>query len=134
VTVAELQMALGTALGSIAGEVDGLQVYPYLNVNPTPPSVDVYPGDPFQSGAGFGAGQAQVFFTVRARVSTADNESGQQLLLRMLDPQDPASVEAAVEDVATVMPDGVSGFREYLEESATGGRLLGCEWRVSAFL
>jgi hypothetical protein len=56
------------------------------------------------------------------------------LLLRLLDPNDAASVEAAVDDVATVVPEGVSGFREYLEEQVSNGRLLGCEWRVSLFL
>src|SRR5262249_33191576 len=101
---------------------------------PTPPSLDVYPGDPFQTGAAFGVRNPQVFFTVRSRVSTADTEAGQQLLLRMLDPQDPASVEAALQDVATVVDEGVSGFREYLEDANNGGRLLGCEWRVSTFL
>jgi hypothetical protein len=134
VNVAEMMVALGAALEPLADEIEGLQVVPFLNVNPTPPSLDLYPGDPFQTGAGFGAGQSQVFFTIRARVSTADQEAGQQLLLRMLDPQDPASVEAAIEDVAVIVPEGVSGFREYLEETASNGRLLGCEWRVSAFL
>jgi hypothetical protein len=95
--------------------------------------VDVYPGDPFQTGAGFGVGSSQLYFTIRARVSTADAAAGQQLLLRMLDPWDAASVEAALQDYATVVPDGVSGFREYLEEQASNGRLLGCEWRVSTF-
>ena len=94
----------------------------------------MYPGDPFQTGAGFGVGEVQLFFTVRGRVSTADQEAGQKLLLRLLDPNDPASVEAALEDVAVVVPEGVSGFREYLEETATNGRLLGCEWRVTTFL
>jgi hypothetical protein len=52
----------------------------------------------------------------------------------MLDPSDPASVEAAIADTATVVPEGVSEYREYLEDAATNGRLLGCEWRVSTFL
>lgn len=134
-TVSELIVAIGDRLDEVlTSEIEGLQVVPFLNVNPTPPSIDLYPGDPFQTGAGFGVGESQVFFTIRARVSTADSASGQQLLLRMLDPQDSASVESAIEDVATVVPEGVSGFREYLEESATDGRLLGCEWRVTAFL
>lgn len=133
-TVAELMVAIGAALDPIADEIDGLQVVPYMNLNPTPPSLDLYPGDPFQTGAGFGAGESQVFFAVRARVSTADQEAGQKLLLRLLDPGDAASVEAALEDVATVVPEGVSGFREYLEDTASNGRLLGCEWRVTAFL
>lgn len=134
-TVAELMVAITTRLEDVlAGEIEGIQIVPFLNVNPTPPSVDVYPGDPFQTGAGFGVGESQVFFTIRARVTTADSESGQNLLLRMLDPGDVASVEAALEDVATVVPEGVSGFREYLQDTATDGRLLGCEWRVSTFL
>jgi hypothetical protein len=132
--LAGLMEAIADALQPLTTEIGGLQIYPYLNSNPTPPSLDLYPGDPFQTGAGFGVGQSQVFFTIRARISTADQEAGQKLLLRMLDPGDPASVEAAVEDVATVVPEGISGFREYLEDSSTNGRLLGCEWRVSTFL
>ena len=39
-----------------------------------------------------------------------------KLLLRMMDPNDPASVEAAIADTAAVTPEGVSEFREYLED------------------
>jgi hypothetical protein len=134
VTLAETMEQIATALGTLASEVDGLQVYPYLNSNPTPPSLDVYPASPFQTGAGFGVGNSQVWFTVRARVATADQEAAMKLLLRLMDPNDPASVEAALEDTAVVSPEGVSEFREYIEDSATNGRLLGCEWRVSTFL
>jgi len=134
-TVAEAQEAIAAALQPLAAIVDDLQVYGYLNTNPTPPSLDVYPGDPFQDGAGFGISSKRIYFTVRARVSTADSEAGQQLLLRLLDVGDPASVEAAIatSGAGAVAPDGVSGFREYLEEAAVNGRLLGCEWRVEAF-
>lgn len=125
---------IATALSMLEDEIPGLQVYPFLNSNPTPPSLDVYPGSPFQTGAGFGVGNSQVWFTVRARVATADQEAAMILLLSMMDPDDPASVEKALEDVATVTPEGVTEFREYLEDSATNGRLLGCEWRVTAFL
>jgi len=125
---------IAEALQAVAFEIAGLQITPYLNVNPTPPSIDVYPGAPFQTGAGFGPASAQVFWTIRARVSTADSEAGQKLLLRMLDPTDPASVEAAIADSVAVTPEGVSEFREYLEDAAENGRLLGAEWRVSTFL
>ena len=133
-TLAETMEAIADALQPLSSEVEGLQVYAYLNSNPTPPSLDIYPGAPFQTGAGFGVGQSQVWFTIRARVSTADQEAGMKLLLRMMDPNDAASVEAAIADTATVSPEGVSEFREYLEDSSTNGRLLGCEWRVSTFL
>jgi hypothetical protein len=129
-----LMQGLADALVPIADEIPGLQVTAYMNPNPTPPSIDLYPGDPFQTGAGYGVGSSELFFTVRARVTTADVQAGQLLLLRMLDPTDAASVEAALEDVATVVPEGVSGFRIYLEDTATDGRLLGCEWRVATFL
>lgn len=133
-TLAEVMEGIATALQPLASEVEGLQVYPYLNSNPTPPSLDVYPASPFQTGAGFGVGNSQVWFTVRARVATADQEAAMKLLLRLMDPNDPASVEAALEDTAAVSPEGVSEFREYIEDSATNGRLLGCEWRVTTFL
>ena len=123
---------IAAALAPLAAEIDGLQVVPYLNTNPTPPSIDIYPGTPFQAPAGFGVGEVQVFFTIRARVSTADEEAGQRLLLRMLDPTDAYSIEAAISDVATALE--VSEYREYLEDVAENGRLLGAEWRVTSFL
>jgi hypothetical protein len=133
-TTTELWDAIAAALVPLGAEIDGLQVLGrgMLNPNPTPPSLDVYPGDPFLTGAGMGVGQSRAYFTIRARVGTADSEAGQRLLVRLLDPQDPASVEAAVQDVAVVVPDGTSGFREY--DAGEGNRLLGAEWRVSQFL
>ena len=133
-TLAETMEAIADALQPLADEVPGLQIYPFLNSAPTPPSLDIYPGAPFQTGAGFGIGQSQVWFTIRARVSTADQEAAMRLLLRLMDPNDAASVEAAIADTAAVTPEGVSEFREYIEDSSTNGRLLGCEWRVSIFL
>ena len=133
-TLAETMQEIASALEPISAQIEGLQVYPYLLSNPTPPALDIYPGAPFQTGAGFGVGQSQVWFTIRARVSTADQEAGMELLLRMMDPNDPASVEAAIAETAAVTPEGVSEFREYVEDTASNGRLLGCEWRVSTFL
>ena len=128
-TVAEAQQALVDALEPLKAVIPDLQVYAGRGQNLTPPSLDVYPGDPFQVGAGFGVASKQLWWTVRARVSTAD-EQAQQLLLRMLDPTDDASVEAALADADAVIPnDGfVSGFRDELDG------LLACEWRVSVFL
>ena len=58
----------------------------------------------------------------------------QKLLLRLLDPDDAASVEVALEDVLTIVPDGVSGFGEYVQDAGENGRLIGCEWRGATFL
>ena len=135
-SLGDIVEALTTALQPLTATVPDLQLYPYLNINPTPPSIDVYPGDPFQAGLGFGPDRS-LFFTVRARVSTADSEAGQGLLLELLEPD--AGVEAALIDDQTlggvvaslaVTPDGVSGIRQYVTDTPTGGSLLGCEWRV----
>jgi hypothetical protein len=69
-----------------------------MNLNPTPPSIDVYPGDPFvdDAGAGFTDLDGSVYFTVRARVSTADSYAGQELLLAFMDSGGPLSVQAAL--------------------------------------
>jgi hypothetical protein len=130
--------AMAAALEPLRDTIPDLQILPYLNVNPTPPSIDIYPGTPFQTGSGYGDDK-QVFFTVRARTTFADSIAGQQGLYRMLDPAGPGSVQNALEDDQTlagvvqslaVVDEGVSGFTEYVEDAQTGGRLVGVEWRV----
>ena len=128
-TLLEISEALAAALEPLRTGIPELQITAHMNVNPTQPSIDIYPGDPFQEAAGFGL-DPTLFFTVRARVSKADQDS-QKLLLRLLDSTDPASVEAAiaVADAGAIGNDGyVSGFRD-----DTDG-LLSCEWRVEVFL
>ena len=134
----EIVEAMAEALEPLKGSIPDLQVYPYLNYNPTPPSIDIYPADLFQTGSGFGD-DADCFFTVRARTTTADHEAGQKALLAMLDRRSPESVEAALTVDQTlggrvqstaVAEDGISGYREYLEDPQSNGRLIGCEWRV----
>jgi hypothetical protein len=129
---------MAAALEPLRDEIPDLQILPYLNSNPTPPSIDIYPGTPFQTGSGFGD-EKDVFFTVRARTTFADSVAGQQGLYRLLDPAGPDSVQAALEDDQTlggtvqavaVVDEGVSGFTEYVEDTQTGSRLVGCEWRV----
>jgi hypothetical protein len=138
VSLQQVVEAMAAALEPLTDAIPGLQILPYLNANPTPPSIDIYPGTPFQSGSGFGR-DADCFFTVRARTTFADSVAGQQGLYRMLDPTGAASVQAALESDQTlggavqslaVVEEGVSGFTEYVEDAQTGGRLVGCEWRI----
>jgi hypothetical protein len=138
-TLIEIVEAMATALAPIGTTIDGLQVLPYLNGNPTPPSIDIYPGTPFQTGSGFGDDDQELFFTVRARTTFADSVAGQQGLYRLLDPSGPESVQHHLEADQTlggivqtlaVVEEGVTGFTEYVEDTQTGGRLVGCEWRV----
>ena len=64
-----------------------------------------------RSGRGSGSAKPSVFWTVRARVSTADQEAGYRLLLRLLDPNDEVSVETALAEHGYVMgsEEGVVG-------------------------
>ena len=123
-----------TALSPVMDAIPGLQVYPGMPDVVTPPAIDIYP-DPagFQVGAGFGVGEKLVYWIVRARVSTADMRAANALLLRLLDTEDVASVEAALADVAVVGNDGiVSGFTVYSDDPEAG--LMGCQWRVEMFV
>jgi hypothetical protein len=116
-----------------------LQVDGRLIPSPTPPAIDVYPSDPFQEALGFGPGNKSFSFTVRARVSTSDNEAGQDLLLSMMDPNSSTSVAAAIESdrdlgsvVGNLKVEGPSGFGVFRDSSGEGN-LLGCTWTVTVF-
>ena len=140
-TLVEVTEALAAALQPLQVTVDGLQIVPYFNPAPTPPSIDVYPADPFWNGLGFERGGGQVSYTIRARVTTADYVAGSQLLLGLLEPDtgvtgvlfDDDTLGGLVEQ-AFVAADGVTGFREYLVDPTSGGKLLGCEWKVEVIL
>ena len=134
----EIVEAMADALEPLKTQIPGLQITPILNYNPTPPAIDIYPADMFQTGNGF-QDDTDAYFTVRARTTTADHEAGQKALLKMLDRRAPESVEEALTSdqslggtvqAIAVAEDGVSGYREYLEDPATNGRLIGCEWRI----
>lgn len=114
------------------------QVVPRLNANPTSPSVDIYPADPFRSTeeAGFGEISGALFFTVRARVSTLDNDAAQDLLLELMDDESSYCVAAALMDdqtlnglASSVDVDGPSGFVSFVDSGGEGA-LLGVTWRA----
>jgi hypothetical protein len=114
------------------------QVVPRLNFNPTPPSIDIYPGDPFtENQAASFSDPGEAIFTVRCRATTADNDAGQDVLLAFMDGAGPLSVAAALEEDQTlgglagsVYVEGPSGYTIY-PDSGGEGALLGCEFRVT---
>jgi hypothetical protein len=139
-TVAEMQDALADQIeaqlgGTANPAIETLQVGARLNPNPSPPSVDIYPGSPFTETIAYGRSR-QYWFTVRARVSTSDNEAGQDLLLAMMDDGADESVEAAIRSVksyANAKLGDVEGPTEFgvFRDSAGEESLLGCIWRVA---
>ena len=133
-TIAEAVAVMVAALEPLAAEVENLQVNGYPNPQASPPALDIYPDSPFQVGAGFGVGEKQLRWVVRARVNAADPASSSQTLYRLLDVNDPASVEVALAAVEVVVPaDGsVDGLVTFSDDNA--GDLLGARWRVAMFV
>jgi hypothetical protein len=124
----------------LAPVVDVIQVTPWANRNPTPPAIDIFPADPFQEPDSYGRPQPQqAVFVVRARVTDLDIDSGQMLLLEMMDPGSPKSVAAALAAdgsfAGTCQDSSVEGpafWGEYTD--ASGETLLGCQWRLRTIL
>jgi hypothetical protein len=128
-----------TLSGTADPLIESLQVEPLMMFNPTPPAVDIYPADPSQEPAGFGRGNREVYITVRARVSTAEHEKGQELLLSMMDYDSTTSLEKAIEAnrtlggvVGKLVVSGPSGFGIFPDPGGDGS-LLGCTWSVRVF-
>ena len=136
-TVLEIMQAVADLLqGEIQESVDDLQVWPLLVVSPTPPCIDLYPGDPFAEAISFDDGD-ELLFTIRARVSMADDDAGQELLLGLMDRNGGGVIGAlktdstlgGTADDSTV--EGPSGYISYADAAGSSvGSLLGCEWRL----
>jgi hypothetical protein len=134
VTLAEAIDTITQALEPLQAEIPGLQINGYMNRNPTPPALDIYPSTPFFEPSAMGVTPRKVWWTVRARVSAADAQAASETLLRLLDPSDPASVEAALDGVKIkVGTDGtVSGFTAFTDDQQ--GDLVGVSWRVGMYV
>lgn len=122
---------------SLVTDVD-VQVEPRLILNPTPPSIDIYPGDLARDlpTAAFDDISGGYLLTVRARVSTADSTAGQDLLLSFMDDQSTLSLGAAILDdptlngyASSVDITSQTGYVIY-PDSGGEGALLGCQWTV----
>ena len=133
-TVSEAVAEMTAALTPVTAAIPGLQVYAWGDRNQTPPAIDIYPDADFQQGAGFSVRSKRLRFVVRARVNNADGHAAADLLYRLLEPTDPASVEAALAAINVVVPaDGtVSGFTVSSDDPS--GEMIGAVWRVAMFL
>lgn len=116
-----------------------VQVEPRMVLTPTPPSVDIYPAEPFREvdQAGFGDIAGAYRFTVRARVSFADRDAGMDLLLQFMDDEHPLCLAHALADdqtlnglAANVEVTDPTGWRQYTTPDGAGS-YVGCEWTCS---
>jgi hypothetical protein len=141
-TLAQLLTALADQIRDSLDDVTdvAVQVEDRMVISPSAPCVDVYPADPSadeQLGA-FGDLIGGELITVRARVGTADTDAGQDLLLALMDDEDPLSILQAINDDRTLggwAQDthfrGRSGYTLF-PDSGGEGVLLGCLWAVVA--
>jgi hypothetical protein len=141
-TVAAIMDALASQIydelcGTANMPIPDLQVDGRMVPSPSPPAVDIYPADPFQEPLAMGPGNNVLYLTVRARVTTADSESGQDLLLSMMDPEASTSMAQAILSDKTLggavgkvhINEGPSAFGVF-QDTGGDGNLLGCTWTV----
>jgi hypothetical protein len=139
-TLAEVMDALADQIRDVLSDVTDVdvQVEPRIVLAPTPPTIDIYPADPSHDPElrGFADDIGGELLTVRARVTTADHEAGQDLLLALMDDEDPLSMVQAIKEDKTL--GGVAGTLDVRErsgyitflDSASDAALLGATWTV----
>jgi len=133
VAISDAVAEMVAALVPLAAEIDGLTVGPY-NPQASPPSIEIWPDSPFQEGAGFGLTEKLLRWQIRARVSNADPYAASATLYRLLDVDDPASVEAALAAIDVVVPEdggSVDGLTSFSDDPT--GELIGARWRVAMY-
>lgn len=140
-TLFEIMAALADQIRDTLTPVVGdMQVEGYMLANPSPPSIDIYPGDPSGEQIAYDYTSQELLLTVRVRVSSADSLAGQELLLSMIDPRNPNSIGAAIAanktldgTVGAVLPLGASGYTRWPDPGGEG-ELLGAQLQVRVLL
>lgn len=107
-TNAELLDAMATQISAVLDPFFealawDLQCLPRMVTSPTPPTIDMYPGDTSRGtdAASFDA-EGEYLFTVRARVSDNDEGGNQDLLLAFMDDNTDMSIANALWDDDTL--------------------------------
>jgi hypothetical protein len=128
---AVMELLTETLETAFSGSDPKIEVTPGMNFNPTPPAIDIYPADPFRTTeeAGYGEVSGALNFIIRARVTTAEFDGAQDLLLRLMDDEDDLCLADALLDAMDVEVDGPSGFTQYID-SGRAGAWLGVQWTV----
>jgi hypothetical protein len=140
-------LTLATILTELAGvirdtvedvtDVD-VQVEDIIVVNPTPPCIDMWPATPSSdiepTGFSTNMGNEGEMITVRARVAASDSRAEQELLLALMDEDDPLSVAAAVLEDTTLNGTASdvalrdrTGFLPILDLTGSVA-MISCEW------
>jgi hypothetical protein len=136
-TLAAIMDALATQIRDELDDVTdvAVQVEPRWVSNPTAPSIDMYPTDPSDDEElrAFGEFLGGELVSIRARVDMGDTVAAQDLLLALMDDEDPLSLAAAVMSDPTLggLTSAIdirsrSGYVRSLES----GDHMGCLWNI----
>jgi hypothetical protein len=120
--LAAMMTDIAASLAPLTQAVAELQITPFANDAPTPPSIDMYPAP--VSAVPIAQNGFDETLTIRARVTTPDDVAGQMVLLGLMDVSGPSSVIAALKTDSRFAIDERTGYVPY------PGGLLGCEWTV----
>lgn len=132
--VAEMAQNLLTMVEASDYEI---AIYEGMLFNPSTTAIDIYPADPFRDPqtAGHGDVGGSYEFLVRARTGLNDLDSGQQILLDLMDDDSDVCVAHAIGDDPTlngyaqdVFVGDVSGFQAH---QTPDGTMVGVTWPVT---
>lgn len=134
--------AVADQIRNVLEAVDAVdvQVEPRMVLNPSPLTVDVYPGDPSrdEDSAAFDEVSGGYLLTVRSRIHTADFDAAYDLLIALMDDEDGLSLANALLDdptlngwAAAIDVRNFSGLRAYEHPSGEGAH-LGFQFTVLA--
>ena len=136
-TLAAIMDALATQIREELDDVTdvAVQVEPRWVTNPTTPCIDMYPTDPSSDEElrAFGELLGGELLTVRARVDMGDTVAAQDLLLGLMDDEDPLSVAGAIMSDTTL--GGLTSAidvrsRSGYVRSTESGEHMGCLWNI----
>lgn len=138
--ISDIVDEMASALEAMVAASDyEIAVWPGFLFNPSTTAIDIYPADPFRDPqfAAHGDVDGSYEFIVRARTGLNDLDSGQAILLDLMDDESDVSVALALSDDPTLngyahdtYVHGPSGFRPYLAPGETNTQ-VGVEWTVS---
>jgi hypothetical protein len=134
-TVTDIRLGLAENLRQLGNDT-GIQISPYALSSPTPPAIQILPGEILYDQA-FRRGLDVLTLLIQAFVSFTSDIGSQTRLDELLDPTGAHSLKTAVESdstlgnlVADVSVTNATGYR--VAQGANGPILL-CEWSVQVY-
>lgn len=121
---------------AVGGHGVDVQVESFWVLKPTPPTVDIFMGDPSKGfeARGHGDMAGEDLWTVRVRMNPNDYEQNHRLLLDFADPENDLCIPVALLEEPTLNGHAAStdfrtfsGIRLYIEPDGSNPH-IGCEW------